>query len=123
MKNIIQKNISKISLATYIVLFPVISFATVTITPCEVSGAVCNPISANNINEFIKAILEGAIKIGIPIIALAIIYSGFLFVKAQGKPEDLKTAKNAIMYTLLGAALLLGAWALAQLISETVLSL
>ncbi|MCX6755492.1 MAG: hypothetical protein NT068_03050 [Candidatus Nomurabacteria bacterium] len=123
MKNIIQKNISKISLATYIVLFPVISFATATITPCEVSGAVCNPISANNINDFIKAILEGAIKIGIPIIALAIIYSGFLFVKAQGKPEDLKTAKNAIMYTLLGAALLLGAWALAQLISETVLAL
>ncbi len=90
---------------------------------CVTSGKLCNPINAKSINEVIKKILEAVIKIGIPIIALAIVYSGFLFVSARGKPEKLKEAKSALLYTLIGAAILLGSWAIAQLISETVLAL
>ncbi|MDQ3244997.1 MAG: pilin [bacterium] len=82
-----------------------------------------NPIEVDNLNDFIKTILEGAIKIGIPIVAIAIIYSGFLYVTAMGNEEKLKTAHKAITYTLIGAALLLGSWAIAQLISDTVLAL
>jgi hypothetical protein len=82
-----------------------------------------NPISATSINGFIKDVLIGLIKIGIPIIAIAIIYSGYMFVTAQGKPGDIEKAKSAFMYTLIGGAILLGAWAIAQLISDTVLSL
>jgi len=67
--------------------------------------------------------LEGVVKIGIPIVALAIIYCGFLFVQARGKPEAIKKAKDALIYTIIGAAILLGSWAIAQLISETVLEL
>lgn len=90
---------------------------------CVTSGKLCNPINATSINEVIKTILVGVIKIGIPIIALAIIYSGFLFVFARGKPEAISHAKSTLLYTLIGAAVLLGAWAIAQLISETVLAL
>ncbi|MES2416250.1 MAG: hypothetical protein V4504_00955 [Patescibacteria group bacterium] len=86
-------------------------------------GKITNPIKYNDINSFIKAILAGVLKIGIPIIALAIIYSGFLFVSARGNSEKLKTAKDALLYTCIGAAILLGSWALAQLISETILAL
>ncbi|MEK7572281.1 MAG: pilin [Patescibacteria group bacterium] len=82
-----------------------------------------NPISATTIQGLIKTILEGVLKIGIPIIALAIIYSGFLFVQARGNPGEIEKAKNSLVYTLIGAAILLGAWAIAQLISETVLAL
>lgn len=104
----------------FMLLAPVVSFANVTTCP---AGKICNPITQNSLNDFVKAILEGVIKIGIPIIALAFIYSGFLFVKAQGNSEDLTKAKNALLFSVVGAALVLGAWALAQLISETVLSL
>jgi hypothetical protein len=87
-------------------------------------GQLCNPIpNIGSIPILIKTILEGIIKIGIPIIALAIIYSGFLFVFARGNSEQLKKAKSALMYTLIGGAVLLGSWAIAQLISETVLAL
>lgn len=68
-------------------------------------------------------LLEGVIKIGIPIIALAIIYSGFLFVFARGNSEKLGKAKDALLYSLIGSALLLGSWAIAKLISATVLAL
>jgi len=83
-----------------------------------------DPLGGNyTIPSFIQKILEGALKIGIPVIALAIIYCGFLFVKAQGKPAELTKAKDALVWTLVGAAILLGAWAIAKMISATVLSL
>jgi hypothetical protein len=75
------------------------------------TAKVQNPISTDNLNDFIKKILEAVIKIGIPLVALAIIYSGFLFVFARGNSEKLKTAKNALLYSVIGAVILLGAWA------------
>lgn len=84
-----------------------------------------NPLGdkINNIPDFIQTLLIGVIKIGIPIVALAIIYCGFLFVSARGNSEKLGKAKDALLYTLIGAAILLGSWAIAQLISNTVIGL
>jgi hypothetical protein len=79
-----------------------------------------NPLKVTSITDFIKALLDTVIKIAIPIIALAIIYSGFLFVSARGNGEKLETAKRTFIYTLAGAAILLGAWALATIVSDTV---
>ena len=56
-------------------------------------------------------------------VALAIIYSGFLFVAARGNSEKLTKAKDTLLYTIIGAAILLGAWAIATMISSTVLAL
>lgn len=92
-------------------------------TPCDPSQKICNPINVSSLVEFVRIILEGVVKIGMPIVALALVYSGFLFVFARGKPEDLTKAKNALIASLIGAALILGSWAIAQIISETVLDL
>lgn len=80
-----------------------------------------NPLgNISSIPQFIEALLNIVITIGVPIVALAIIYTGFLFVTAQGKPDKLTTAKKALTFTLIGAALLLGAWVLANAIVGTV---
>jgi len=84
------------------------------------SGTLPNPLNANTIPEFIASILNIVVQIGVPIVALFIIYSGFLFVKARGNPEELKTAKTAIVWTLIGAAILLGASVLADVIGGTI---
>ena len=82
---------------------------------------ITNPIgSIDTINEFIKVLLEGVLKIGLPVVALAIIYCGFLFVAARGNEEKITKAKDALLYTLIGAAVLLGSWAIAELIVNTV---
>ncbi|MCE9585037.1 pilin [Candidatus Nomurabacteria bacterium] len=86
-------------------------------------GKIVNPIKTDNIADFIKTILEGVLRIGMPIIALAIIYCGFLFVQARGNPEAITKARESLIYTLIGAAILLGSWTIAQLITETVKSL
>ena len=116
----LKKNLYKIFLLTFIFIFPVLSFAD---SDQPISAKIVNPIQAETINELIKTILEGVIKIGIPVIVLAVIYSGFLFVSAQGNPEAIKKAKDALLYTLIGATVLLGSWAIAQLRSDTVLAL
>ena len=115
--NFIKKNPPKILLAIIAFFTPLFMLYAAT---CK-QGTICNPINVTSINDFVLKILQGVVKIGIPIIALAIIYSGFLFVSAQGNDEKLTKAKNALLYSVIGAAILLGSWAIAQLISETVI--
>src|SRR3989344_6685113 len=81
-----------------------------------------NPLrpGLNSIPALISAILDIVVQIGIPVVALFIIYSGFLFVKAQGNPTELETAKKALVWTLVCAAVLLGASVLSSVISGTI---
>mgnify|MGYP006865010622 CR=1 FL=1 len=86
------------------------------------SGTLQNPLKSEytSIPDFLAALLDIVITIAIPIIVIMIIYSGFLFVKAQGKPEELVTARKALMWTIIGAAIILGASLLSYAISGTV---
>jgi hypothetical protein len=89
----------------------------------NITTTINNPLGTGGpqtIPDFIKAIVNIVLVVGIPIIALAIIYTGFLFVQAQGNSEKLTKAKNALLYTLIGGALLLGAFVIANAIGTTV---
>ena len=86
----------------------------------NVTTGIVNPTSIDNIQEFIVALINIVLLIGVPIVTLAIIYSGFLFVQASGNSEKLGTAKKALLYSVIGAALLLGAFVLAEAIKGTV---
>src|ERR1035437_3161051 len=124
-----KKNCRKIVLVASVSILPVISFAQN--PPCPDGtpsvGKICNPIGTAgapaSLPAFIQTILTGFLKIGIPIVALAVIYCGFLFVFARGNPEKLTKAKDSLLWTLVGAGVLLGAWAIAQMISATVTGL
>lgn len=129
-----KKNWHRFILLIYVFFMPMLTLAQTTpsqptagTTPSDPSiGKIVNPLAGsgiNNLPDLIVVILKGAIKIGIPVIALAIIYSGFLFVAARGTPEKINDAKRTLMYTLIGAAILLGAVAIAEMISATILAL
>jgi hypothetical protein len=88
-----------------------------------VTTTINNPLGTNgpqNIPDFIQAIIKIVLIVGVPVVVLAIIYTGFLFVKAQGNPEEITKAKKSLLYTLIGAALLLGAFVIANAIGATV---
>lgn len=90
-------------------------------TGTKATMTIKNPLNGiDDIPSFIKKLIEIVLYIGVPIVALAIIYTGFLFVQAQGSPEKITKAKSALLYTLIGAALLLGAFVIAQAIKGTV---
>ncbi|MFA6515008.1 MAG: hypothetical protein WCT42_01955 [Candidatus Paceibacterota bacterium] len=91
----------------------------------NINTAIHNPLGDNiqDIPSFIKALINIVLVVGIPIVALAIIYTGFLFVSASGNSEKLTKAKKALVYTLIGAALLLGAFVIAEAIQKTVVDI
>jgi hypothetical protein len=135
----IKKNWNRLALLSFFLILPVVAFAQNSvvspgqnsvpspsnpISGCSPAGTICNPLgTSSTLPVFIKNILNGVLTIGIPIIALAIIYSGFLFVFARGNSEKLTHAKDTLLYTLIGAAILLGAYAIATMISSTILAL
>ena len=81
-----------------------------------------NPLSdeINSIPVLISKILDIVIFIMVPIITLMVIYTGFMFVVARGKPAELEKATKALMSTLIGAAIILGAWTLAEVLGGTI---
>ncbi len=84
--------------------------------------SLINPIddSINDIPTLIEKIIEVVAIIAVPVLTLMIIYTGFLFVQARGNKTKLEDAKRSLGYTLLGAAIIIGAWTLAQVVGGTV---
>jgi len=83
-------------------------------------GNFINPLGYCNISSFLSAVLNAVVLITFPIIVLFIVYSGFLFVAAQGNEEKLGKAKKLFFWTIIGALLVLGASALSGAIEGTV---
>lgn len=79
-----------------------------------------NPIGVDSIQDLITKILDIMVQIGTPIAVLFIIYSGFLFVVARGNPEKINHAKEVFLYAIIGTVLLLGAFAISEIIKNTV---
>jgi hypothetical protein len=79
-----------------------------------------NPTGVTSIEDFVAKALNVVVDIGTPLVAFFLILSGFMFVAARGNEEKLQTAKRSLVYTLIGAALILGCWGIAQAIKGTV---
>src|SRR3989344_5586312 len=48
------------------------------------SSRITNPIQSNTFGELMAKIADAAAKIGLPLVAVFMIYAGFLFVSARG---------------------------------------
>ena len=102
-----------------------IVIATVSLLPLVAAAqgtGIQNPLNSaySNIPNFIAGVLRVMVQVGLPVVALAFLWSGFMFVKAQGAPGKLDEAKKNFMYVCIGALLILGAWVIATLIGNTV---
>ena len=84
------------------------------------SSRLQNPLKVDSIAELIKAIADIIFQIGFVVAVIFIILSGFKFVTARGKPEELAKARSMFMWTILGTAILLGAVIIADVVQNTV---
>ena len=88
------------------------------------SRTLINPLGQGaTLSSFVSSILQLVVKIGSIVIIFMIIYVGFLFVVARGESGKIITARRALLYTLIGALVLLGAQAIALGIQATVQAL
>lgn len=89
--------------------------------PITLTGASGGKIQT--IPEFLLALVDIVFLFGMPIIVLFIIYAGFLFVTAGDNESQISKARTTILWTLIGAAVLIGAKVIAMAIKTTVLGL
>jgi len=87
------------------------------------SSALRNPLAVDSVSELVKAVAEVVMKIGFMVAVVFIIYSGFLYVSARGSEEKLKKAHETFTWTIIGTAVILGAWTIAIVIESTIKSL
>ncbi len=82
-----------------------------------------NPLKVNSITEVIELLIQIALRLAYIVAVLAIMYSGFLFVKAQGNEDEISKAKGIFWNTIIGVALIFGANILVNIIMATINSL
>lgn len=77
-----------------------------------------SPTKSDEFLKILMGIAKYITKFGTPIAALFLILSGFMFVSAQGNKEKLKTARTMLIWTLVGTAIVVGAWPIAEMVKN-----
>ena len=88
------------------------------VSTCDPANQICNPIESDDFAEVMQDIAQIAAKIGLPVVAVFLIYAGFLFVSARGNEEQIGRAKKTFFWALIGAAIVIGAFAIATALVE-----
>ncbi len=80
-----------------------------------------NPLKFDSIPAILAAIVTNVVlPIAVPIFIIMLIYCGIKFVLARGNPEALKQARESLKWTLIGGAVILGSYAIAELVANTI---
>lgn len=95
------------------------------------SGAVTrdltlkNPLgeSITSLSTLVKKLINVLMQIGLVVIVIAFLWAGFKYVSAFGDETKVKDAHKIFKYTVIGAAVLMGAQVIAQAIEATVKAL
>lgn len=82
-----------------------------------------NPLKTNDIMVLVTNIMQIVVQIGGIVAVLAIIFVGFSYVQARGKPAKITKSHKSLQYTLIGIFILLGAQIITVIIKDTVLQI
>lgn len=93
-------------------------------TPSSQTAKFPNPFgntgNTNSLSGFVQFALEKIVlPIGAVVVVFFVIYSGYLFVTANGSEDKLEKAKHTFLGVVIGAAILLGSWTIASAIKGT----
>lgn len=82
----------------------------------QAPGEIPNPIHSNDFYDVLMGLAKFAYRIGIPVLTFFIVLAGIMFVAAQGNEEKIKKAKTMLYWTVMGAAIIMGAVTLATIV-------
>jgi heme/copper-type cytochrome/quinol oxidase subunit 2 len=87
-------------------------------------GGLTNPLgTTSDLQTLLGKVLDAVIAIGTVVVTIMLVYCGFLFVVARGNEEKIREARSALLWTVIGALVLLGAKAIQGIITTTTQSL
>ena len=77
-----------------------------------------NPIGAENFGELVDRIIDIFFTLALVVTPLMIVIAGLLFVTAAGNPNQVQTARNILLYSLIGFLIILVAKGIVELFIE-----
>lgn len=84
------------------------------------SVVLANPLKVGSIQELLVAVINIVMVLMVPIIVFFIIYAGFKYVMARGNASQVEEASQSLLYAIIGGVLILGAFAIANIIRSIV---
>jgi hypothetical protein len=112
-----KKNLAILSfLVVCVATLPLIAYA-------QSTGLFDNPLESDSLLELFAKILRAIVRIAAIALVFAFVWVGFQFAAAQGNTESLSKARNALLWTVIGAAIILGAEGIAAVIGSTAATL
>jgi hypothetical protein len=76
--------------------------------PCA-EGQICfeNPLNSCTFNDLIESVMSFILTVGIAISVLMTVIAGYYFLTSSGDQKRIKTAKDIILYTIIGLCIIL----------------
>jgi Type IV secretion system pilin len=94
-----------------------------TIVLAQNNIGIKNPIGIESIGDLVGAVIRVVRTVALPFVVLAIMYTGFLYIAARGRPEKITTANKAFWWTLVGTLIVLSSELISALLSNTIKSM
>ena len=91
-------------------------------TACTGSNCLTDPFGGKKIFDIIQSIIGYLIKIGAPILAIMVIYGGFLILSAGDSPEKVKSGKDVILWAVVGYTIVLCSWGVLYIMGEIIVN-
>ncbi|MDP3764681.1 MAG: pilin [bacterium] len=87
-------------------IFPLISLAQAPAPACD--GVICNPLGNNaDITVLVDRIVNFLLYLAGPIAVIMTVYAGFLFITGGDKPEQVKKARQMLLWIVIGVIVLI----------------
>ena len=90
------------------------------------NGRACsveNPLAVSSFCDLLKIVLQALLILGLPVAVIFLVLAGFQYITAYGNQGQLTKAHDNLLWTVIGIAIFLGAWTIAQIIKATLVSL
>ena len=87
---------------------------------CTGSNCLADPFGNKTIFQIIQNIIGYLIKIGAPILAVMVIYGGFLILTAGDSPEKVKSGKDVILWAVVGYTIVLCSWGVIYIMGQII---
>lgn len=87
------------------------------------NGVVTPPLKFTDLNQVVVAVVGVVQVLLIMATVLYLLYAGLMFVVAKGEPEKISKAKNALLWGMVGAGLVISAQVLVRAIESSVNSI
>lgn len=104
---IIKSGFKKISVLVLFILLLSLPFCVDALEGGKKQSGIDNPLTSKTFSELAEKIIVWIRNIGLIIGVIMIIWAGYLFMSSRGDEEKVKTAKKALIWTLIGMAILI----------------